>query len=433
MSENEVIDFNRDKSKDGWAVAKKRPQPKGPAPIKVVTSTGNNNVANIKIVEKDEKDKDDERDEKVKNDEKDSPEEKKQKEVNDFIESDSDSEFDDDIIDVRKQNMKDYDDLSDSSDLDVVKHEPPISVFKAVDEKTFQEYSNEAASNGIVLPRKSANYDDVDADKNNKKNKILPNQTNKLIPFVLKAHNSGRTTDHVQCTIIRYRSSLFGRSYPTYELILEDTKKLLIIARKMNMNRTSNYHLFDMTRGSAGDKLTKKSGNYLGKLRAKDVTRTCYTLLNNSQEKEELAAIFFDRLNLVEQLKEGSQPRKLTVVIPHIDSDNVPIPNKLIFNSADGTTGNSLTNHFTSGKKKEDQHHIYESKDPSYENGHYRLNFKGRVSVASVKNFQLINTDEPNDVVCQFGKIGEDRFHLDFKAPFNAVQAFAVALCEFNL
>lgn len=419
-----MVDFNRDKSKDGWAVAKKRPQPKGPAPIKVVTSAGNNNVASIKIIEKDEEDKEE--------DERDSPEEKKQKDVNEFIESDSDSEFDDDIIDVRKQNMKDYDDLSDSSDLDVVMQEPPISVFKALDKKTFQEYSNEAASDGIVLPRKSANYDDVDAD-NNKVNKILPNQTNKLIPFVLKAHNSGRTTGHVQCTIIRYRSSIFGRSYPTYELILEDTKKLLIIARKMNMNRRSNYHLFDMTRGSAGDKLTKKSGNYLGKLRAKDMTRTCYALLNNSQEKEELAAVFFDRLNLVEQLKEGSQPRKLTVVIPHLDSDNVPIPNKLIFNSADGTFGNSLMDHLTRDKKNEQQHHSYESKDPSYENGHYRLNFKGRVSVASVKNFQLINTEEPNDVVCQFGKIGEDRFHLDFKAPFNAVQAFAVALCEFNL
>jgi tubby-related protein 1 len=314
-----------------------------------------------------------------------------------------------------------------------VKHEPIISVFKTSNDKTFEEYSKEAASNGIVLPRKSANYDDVDEDKNDKNVKVLPNQTNKLIPFVLKAHIAGRSTEHVQCTIIRYRSSLFGRSYPTYELVLDDSKKLLIIARKMNMNRTSNYHLFDMTRGSAGDKLTKKSGNYLGKLRAKDVTRTCYSLLNNCQEKEELAAVHFDRLNLVEQLKEGSQPRKLTVVIPNLDSDNVPIPNKLIFNSSDGTTGNSLTDHFVSSKKKTDNYSVYESKDPSYENGHYRLNFKGRVSVASVKNFQLINTDEPNDVICQFGKIGEDKFHLDFKAPFNAVQAFAVALCEFNL
>jgi tubby-related protein 1 len=416
--ENEVVDFNQNKNKEGWAVAKKRPQPKGPAPVNITTNVVKN-ATNIQSVENDN--------------DKDSPEEKKHKEINDFIESDSDSEVDDDIIDVRKQNMNDYDDLSDSSDLDVVKHEPIISVFKTSNDKTFEEYSKEAASNGIVLPRKSANYDDVDEDKNDKNVKVLPNQTNKLIPFVLKAHIAGRSTEHVQCTIIRYRSSLFGRSYPTYELVLDDSKKLLIIARKMNMNRTSNYHLFDMTRGSAGDKLTKKSGNYLGKLRAKDVTRTCYSLLNNCQEKEELAAVHFDRLNLVEQLKEGSQPRKLTVVIPNLDSDNVPIPNKLIFNSSDGTTGNSLTDHFVSSKKKTDNYSVYESKDPSYENGHYRLNFKGRVSVASVKNFQLINTDEPNDVICQFGKIGEDKFHLDFKAPFNAVQAFAVALCEFNL
>lgn len=61
-----------------------------------------------------------------------------------------------------------------------------------------------------------------------------------------------------------------------------------------------------------------------------------------------------------------------------------------------------------------------------------RLNFRGRVTVPSVKNFQLVGAD-PTDVLCQFGKVGEDRFHLDYKQPLNAVQAFALALCQFNL
>ena len=61
-----------------------------------------------------------------------------------------------------------------------------------------------------------------------------------------------------------------------------------------------------------------------------------------------------------------------------------------------------------------------------------RLNFRGRVTVPSVKNFQLVGEDA-SEVLCQFGKVGDDRFHLDYKEPLNAVQAFALALCQFNL
>jgi len=76
---------------------------------------------------------------------------------------------------------------------------------------------------------------------------------------------------------------------------------------------------------------------------------------------------------------------------------------------------------------------VFESKDPVFENGNYRLNFHGRVSIPSVKNFQLVSVDDPNHIICQFGKVAEERFNLDFKAPLNAFQAFALALCQFNL
>lgn len=33
----------------------------------------------------------------------------------------------------------------------------------------------------------------------------------------------------------------------------------------------------------------------------------------------------------------------------------------------------------------------------------------------------------------QFGKVSEDRFHLDLRAPVTPFQAFAVCLCQFNL
>ncbi|KAI5061443.1 hypothetical protein GOP47_0023948 [Adiantum capillus-veneris] len=69
------------------------------------------------------------------------------------------------------------------------------------------------------------------------------------------------------------------------------------------------------------------------------------------------------------------------------------------------------------------------------------LNFKGRVTVASVKNFQLVAMTEPlqglsqadqDKVLLQFGKIGKDTFTMDYKYPLSAFQAFAICLSSFD-
>jgi tubby-related protein 1 len=62
----------------------------------------------------------------------------------------------------------------------------------------------------------------------------------------------------------------------------------------------------------------------------------------------------------------------------------------------------------------------------------YVLNFNGRVSMASVKNFQLIDADRPQEVVMQFGKVDENVFTLDFAHPLSALQAFLIALSSFD-
>lgn len=74
------------------------------------------------------------------------------------------------------------------------------------------------------------------------------------------------------------------------------------------------------------------------------------------------------------------------------------------------------------------------TKQPELVNGVYSLNFGGRVRVASVKNFQLTRaTDERKEVILQFGKIGDDRFVLDYKPPMSRLQAFAAALAHLNV
>ncbi|CAA0831654.1 Tubby-like F-box protein 10 [Striga hermonthica] len=77
------------------------------------------------------------------------------------------------------------------------------------------------------------------------------------------------------------------------------------------------------------------------------------------------------------------------------------------------------------------------------------LNFRGRVTVASVKNFQLIAAGPPappqqqngpssssssdhDKIILQFGKVGKDMFTMDYRYPLSAFQAFAICLSSFD-
>ncbi|GAV60713.1 F-box domain-containing protein/Tub domain-containing protein [Cephalotus follicularis] len=69
------------------------------------------------------------------------------------------------------------------------------------------------------------------------------------------------------------------------------------------------------------------------------------------------------------------------------------------------------------------------------------LNFHGRVTVASVKNFQLVATldqsqpggiGDEDRVLLQFGKVGDDTFTMDYRQPLTAFQAFAICLTSFG-
>lgn len=80
----------------------------------------------------------------------------------------------------------------------------------------------------------------------------------------------------------------------------------------------------------------------------------------------------------------------------------------------------------------------------------YVLNFHGRVTVASVKNFQIVHQDDGtstislnihyeswmvetvNYIILQFGRIGEDAFTMDVQYPMSLMQAFAITLTSFD-
>jgi len=58
----------------------------------------------------------------------------------------------------------------------------------------------------------------------------------------------------------------------------------------------------------------------------------------------------------------------------------------------------------------------------------YTLNFYGRVSWPSAKNFELIEAGDPDTIYLLFGKVGRDTFNLDYRSPLTMFQAFCIAL-----
>ena len=65
--------------------------------------------------------------------------------------------------------------------------------------------------------------------------------------------------------------------------------------------------------------------------------------------------------------------------------------------------------------------------------GAYCLNFNGRVTQASVKNFQLVAAGDAGErEVLQFGRVGAHRFTMDFAWPLTAYQAFAICITSLD-
>merc|ERR1711871_238356 len=64
--------------------------------------------------------------------------------------------------------------------------------------------------------------------------------------------------------------------------------------------------------------------------------------------------------------------------------------------------------------------------------GGHVLNFHGRVTLSSVKNFQLTSDATGEDTVLQFGRVDKDKFTMDVSYPLSPLQAFAIVLASMD-
>ncbi|XP_041113106.1 tubby-related protein 3-like isoform X1 [Polyodon spathula] len=235
----------------------------------------------------------------------------------------------------------------------------------------------------------------------------------------------------IKCRITRDKKGMDRGLYPTYFMHLEkdDGRKVFLLAgRKRKKSKTSNYLIsVDPT------DLSREAESFVGKLRS-NMMGTKFTvydngtnptkaqgLLEESNARQELAAICYET-----NVLGFKGPRKMTVVIPGMNMSHERVPvrprndhESLLTKWQNQSMDNLIELHNKAPVWNDDTQS-------------YVLNFHGRVTQASVKNFQIVHENDPDYIVMQFGRVAEDVFTLDYNYPMCALQAFAIGLSSFD-
>ncbi|KAF5929637.1 hypothetical protein HPG69_002358 [Diceros bicornis minor] len=245
--------------------------------------------------------------------------------------------------------------------------------------------------------------------------------------FVLQPAPQGRT---VRCRLTRDKKGMDRGLYPSYFLHLDTEKKkvFLLAGRKRKRSKTANYLI-----SSDPTNLSRGGENFIGKLRS-NLLGNRFTVFDNGQNpqhrggsadvgslRQELAAVIYETNVL------GFRgPRRMTVIIPGMNADNQRVPIRPR-NASDGLLVRWQNKTLESLIELHNKPPVWNE-----DSGSYTLNFQGRVTQASVKNFQIVHADDPDYIVLQFGRVAEDAFTLDYRYPLCALQAFAIALSSFD-
>lgn len=242
----------------------------------------------------------------------------------------------------------------------------------------------------------------------------------------------------IECRIRRDRGGL-KQFFPKY-ILESESGVFLMAAKKQTSNKTSNY----VVSMSKDGEPSKSQDTFLGKLRANflGLEFTAYGTGMNPKKidssmpaghasqlaRQELVAVQYSS-SLWGSKPRG--PRRMNVVIPKVQ----PNGERLVCRTLDPDKEGLLALSKAGGEEIETSLiETFQNKQPKWNDqiGAYVLNFNKRVTQASVKNFQLISSSDPDTVYLQFGRVGKDCFNMDFRFPISPFQAFAVCLSSFD-
>ncbi|RUS90758.1 hypothetical protein EGW08_001469, partial [Elysia chlorotica] len=245
-----------------------------------------------------------------------------------------------------------------------------------------------------------------------------------LDDFVMRPAPQGVT---MKCRITRDKRGVDRNIYPTYFLHLEQDngrKVFLLAGRKRKKSATSNYLI-----STDPTDLTRNGDAYCGKLRS-NLLGTQFTLFDNGDNPRK-AAPHGARQEMVAMAYETNVlgfkgPRKMTIIIPGMTSEHQRV------NIKPQGQHDGLIERW----KRKNMENLLElhNKTPVWNDDtqSYVLNFHGRVTQASVKNFQIVHDNDVDYIVMQFGRVAEDVFTMDYNYPMCALQAFGIALSSFD-
>ncbi|CAO3658579.1 unnamed protein product [Rhizopus stolonifer] len=237
----------------------------------------------------------------------------------------------------------------------------------------------------------------------------------------------------VTCRIQRCRDGL-DKLYPQYRISVEHIvtgeEQIVMVARKKRKSNTSYYTITGVYRendhGPVQEvELGKVRSNFLG------TTFVIYSHGRNPLKmavkkkdlpiREELGAVLYDP-----NILGFKGPRKMTILMHTLTRDG----RRPEFRPA--KESEMLLSKYREGGARDLL--VLHNKSPQWneETQSFVLNFNGRVTQASVKNFQIVHDNDLDYIVMQFGRVERDYFTMDFKYPMCLLQAFSIALTSFD-
>ncbi|KAG2815826.1 hypothetical protein PC116_g11554 [Phytophthora cactorum] len=254
-----------------------------------------------------------------------------------------------------------------------------------------------------------------------------PTEANALRSFVMRSPAQG--TAAIRCYVERDRQGL-NRLHPVFRLYLESRKQFLLCAQKRVSSKTSNY-LLTLEQNPTN----RRSNLIVGKLRG-NWSGSEYTVYDDgmSPSKTALEANVRNVLGAVEFSYDDMGPGRLAVQIPHVQS-----------NGTASTWKDKPTEAGSAGIEKLLMLH---NKRPHFDEktGGHVLDFGGRVTMPSIKNFQLMCDTLGDVTVLQFGRVScqppagprrqcnchKSTFTMDVKFPLSPLQGFAICLATLD-
>ena len=140
-----------------------------------------------------------------------------------------------------------------------------------------------------------------------------------------------------------------------------------------------------------------------------------------STQRQELVGVLYDT-----NVLGFKGPRRMTVILPGMNSEGHRVDFKAM-SQHDGLIDRYKSKNLDGVLELHNKTPVWNDDTQSYV-----LNFHGRVTQASVKNFQIVHDTDPDYIIMQFGRVAEDIFTMDFRYPMCALQAFGIALSSFD-